>query len=85
MISADSSSSSAAEVLVFPDAQSACLAAAAWLAEVIERARRDRGHAVLGLPTGSTPKAVYAGSNATAMKHSHSPTSPRTTWMNTTQ
>ena len=35
-------------------------AAAAWLAEVIERARRDRGHAVLGLPTGSTPKAVYA-------------------------
>ena len=35
-------------------------AAAAWLAEVIERARRERGHAVLGLPTGSTPKAVYA-------------------------
>jgi glucosamine-6-phosphate deaminase len=60
MISADFSSSSAAEVLVFPDAQAACLAAAAWLAEVIERARRERGGAVLGLPTGSTPKAVYA-------------------------
>ena len=60
MTSADFSSSRAAEVLVFPDAQSACQAAAAWLAEVIERARRERGHAVLGLPTGSTPKSVYA-------------------------
>ncbi len=60
MTSADFSSSRAAEVLVFPDAQSACLAAAAWLAEVIERAQRERGRAVLGLPTGSTPKAVYA-------------------------
>jgi glucosamine-6-phosphate deaminase len=62
MSSADcsSSSSSAGEVLVFPDAAAAAGAAAAWLAEVIERARRERGHAVLGLPTGSTPKAVYA-------------------------
>jgi glucosamine-6-phosphate deaminase len=59
MRSADRSSSSGAEVLVFPDAQSAASAAAAWLAEVIERARRDRRHAVLGLPTGHTPKAVY--------------------------
>jgi glucosamine-6-phosphate deaminase len=58
MMSADSSRASA-EVLVFPDAQAACLAAAAWLAEVIERSRRERGRAVLGLPTGSTPKAVY--------------------------
>jgi glucosamine-6-phosphate deaminase len=60
MRSADRSSSSGAEVLVFPDAQAAASAAAAWLAEVINRARRDRGHAVLGLPTGQTPKAVYA-------------------------
>ena len=60
MSSADRSSPSGAEVLVFPDAQAASLAAAAWLAEVIERARRERGQAVLGLPTGSTPKAVYA-------------------------
>jgi glucosamine-6-phosphate deaminase len=60
MSAADSSSSSAAEVLVFADAEAASQAAAAWLAEVIERARRDRGHAVLGLPTGSTPRAVYA-------------------------
>ncbi len=59
MMSADSAPASA-EVLVFPDAQAACLAAAAWLAEVIERARQERGRAVLGLPTGSTPKAVYA-------------------------
>ena len=60
MRSAESSPSSGAEVLVFPDAEAASSAAAAWLAEVIERARRERGHAVLGLPTGSTPKAVYA-------------------------
>jgi glucosamine-6-phosphate deaminase len=60
MRSADRSSSSGAEVLVFPDAQSAASAAAAWLAEVIERARTARGRAVIGLPTGSTPKAVYA-------------------------
>jgi glucosamine-6-phosphate deaminase len=60
MTSSDCSSSSSAEVLVFPDAQAACQAAAAWLAEVIERARRERGRAILGLPTGSTPKAVYS-------------------------
>ena len=60
MMSADCSSSSRGEVLVFPDAGAACQAAAAWLAEVIERVRRERGHAVLGLPTGSTPTAVYA-------------------------
>ncbi len=62
MSSADcsSSSSSAGEVLVFPDAGSACEAAAAWMGEVIERARSERGQAVLGLPTGSTPKGVYA-------------------------
>jgi glucosamine-6-phosphate deaminase len=59
MSSSHRSSASGAEVLVFPDAQTAASAAAAWLAEVIERARRERGHAVLGLPTGSTPKAVY--------------------------
>jgi glucosamine-6-phosphate deaminase len=58
--SSDRSSHSGAEILVFPDAQAASLAAAGWLAEVIERARRDRGQAVLGLPTGSTPLAVYA-------------------------
>jgi glucosamine-6-phosphate deaminase len=58
--SSSSSSSSAGEVLVFPDAAAASAAAAAWLAEVIERGRRERGHAVLGLPTGTTPKAVYA-------------------------
>jgi glucosamine-6-phosphate deaminase len=60
MRSDDRSSRSGAEVLVFPDAGSASSAAAAWLAEVIERARKVRGHAVLGLATGSTPKAVYA-------------------------
>ena len=60
MSSADCSSSSAGEVLVFPDAAAASAATAAWLAEVIERRRRERGHAVLGLPTGTTPKAVYA-------------------------
>jgi glucosamine-6-phosphate deaminase len=60
MGSAESSSPSAGEVLVFPDAGAAASAAAAWLAEVIERARAERGQAVLGLPTGSTPKAVYA-------------------------
>jgi glucosamine-6-phosphate deaminase len=60
MRSADRSSSSGAEVLVFPDGHAAASAAAAWLAEVIDRARRDRGQAVLGLPTGQTPKAVYA-------------------------
>jgi glucosamine-6-phosphate deaminase len=60
MSSAGRSSLSGPEVLVFADAQAASQAAAAWLAEVIDRARRDRGHAVLGLPTGSTPRAVYA-------------------------
>jgi glucosamine-6-phosphate deaminase len=60
MTSSDCSSPTGAEVLVFPDALAAAQAAAAWLVEVIERARRSRGHAVLGLPTGSTPKAVYA-------------------------
>jgi glucosamine-6-phosphate deaminase len=60
MSSADCSPRAAGEVLVFPDAGAAAQAAAAWLAEVIERARRQRGHAVVGLPTGSTPKAVYA-------------------------
>jgi glucosamine-6-phosphate deaminase len=60
MRSSDCSSPSRAEVLVFPDALTASQAAAGWLAEVIDRARRDRGHAVLGLPTGSTPRAVYA-------------------------
>ena len=59
MSSSSRSSASGAEVLVFPDAQTASSAAAAWLAEVIERCARERGHAVLGLPTGSTPKAVY--------------------------
>ncbi len=60
MRSTDRSSSSGAEVLVFPDAGAASSAAAAWVAEVIERARQERGRAVVGLSTGSTPKPVYA-------------------------
>src|SRR5262249_15478785 len=60
MRSADRSSISGAEVVVFPDAHAASSAVAAWLAEIIERARTERGQAVVGLSTGSTPKAVYA-------------------------
>ncbi len=60
MTSVNRPSPSGPEVLVFPDAHAASRAAAAWLVEVIERARRERGLAVVGLPTGSTPMAVYA-------------------------
>ena len=60
MSSVHRTSPSGAEVLVFPDAHAASSAAAAWLAEVIERSREERGLAVVGLSTGSTPKAVYA-------------------------
>jgi glucosamine-6-phosphate deaminase len=60
MRSAHRSSYSGAHVLVFPDAQAASSAVAANLAHAIEQARASRGHAVIGLATGSTPKAVYA-------------------------
>ena len=79
-----SSPSSAGEVLVFADAQAASHAAAAWLAEVIERARSERGHAVLGLPTGSTPKGVYAELVRRYREgRFRSRTSRPTTWTNT--
>jgi glucosamine-6-phosphate deaminase len=47
-------------VAVFSEAGPACLAAVDLLIEIVERSRQDRGKAVLGLATGSTPLMVYA-------------------------
>lgn len=48
-----------ASVLIYPDADSACRAAALQITSVIRLAVQDRGKAVLGLATGSTPISVY--------------------------
>jgi len=45
---------------VFPDAEAAGLAAVERLIGMLERVRVERGRAVLGLATGSTPRTVYA-------------------------
>jgi glucosamine-6-phosphate deaminase len=47
-------------IRVASDAHSVCLGAAAAIEETIRRSLAARGHAVLGLATGTTPKAVYA-------------------------
>jgi glucosamine-6-phosphate deaminase len=47
------------EVLVFSTAEPACLAAAGSLIAAVDRAQSQRGRAVLGLATGSTPLRVY--------------------------
>jgi glucosamine-6-phosphate deaminase len=47
-------------VRILPDAHPVCLAAAAAIEETIRRSVASRGRAVLGLATGTTPKAVYA-------------------------
>lgn len=49
-----------ASVRVFDSALDACRAAADLVAETIRSAVRERGRAVLGLATGSTPIPVYA-------------------------
>ncbi|CAN5838397.1 hypothetical protein BH23PLA1_BH23PLA1_07120 [soil metagenome] len=50
-----------ASVLIFPDRESACEAAADRIAEVIRSATAGpSGRAVLGLATGSTPVPIYA-------------------------
>lgn len=49
-----------ASIRVFPDAQSACDAAAAWISSAIANAVATRGKAVAGLATGGTPVPVYA-------------------------
>ncbi len=48
------------KVLRFPDADIASLAAATLLKNAIGTAQTNRGRAVLGLATGSTPEKVYA-------------------------
>ena len=48
------------EVRVLPDATAACRLAADRIEEAIAEARSDRGRAVLGLATGTTPETVYA-------------------------
>jgi len=48
------------KVAVFPGAEAASLAAVDLLIEMLERAQLERGRAVLGLATGSTPRPVYA-------------------------
>jgi glucosamine-6-phosphate deaminase len=47
-------------VAVFPDAEPASLAATALLADALATAQIQRGRAILGLATGSTPQPVYA-------------------------
>ena len=47
------------KVAVFPDAPAASVAAADLLIETLEKARAERGQAVVGLATGSTPVMVY--------------------------
>lgn len=45
---------------IFPDAETAGKRAAERIAEVVRTATAERGKAVLGLATGSTPEKVYA-------------------------
>ncbi len=47
------------DVLVFSGSVPACAAASAQIVETIKTTQRDRGRAVLGLATGSTPVLVY--------------------------
>jgi glucosamine-6-phosphate deaminase len=47
-------------VAIFRDSAAASLAAVDLLIEALETARNERGRAVLGLATGSTPQTVYA-------------------------
>ncbi len=47
-------------VEIYPDAEAASRAAAERIVEVIRAATAERGKAVLGLATGSTPEKVYA-------------------------
>ncbi|HEV3164626.1 MAG TPA: glucosamine-6-phosphate deaminase [Isosphaeraceae bacterium] len=49
-----------ASVQVFPDALTACRAAADTIADLLQAAIVHKGHAVVGLATGATPLAVYA-------------------------
>ena len=49
----------AGAVLVFGDAESASIAAAGRIAEVVRAVVSARGQAVLGLATGGTPRATY--------------------------
>jgi len=48
------------KVLVVPDAWQASLIAVESILKVIQSAQDERGRAVLGLATGSTPETVYA-------------------------
>ncbi len=48
------------DVKLYPDPESASIAAAMLIEQVIVDARAKRGKAVLGLATGSTPRRVYA-------------------------
>ena len=48
-----------ASVLEFADDQTACRAAAYRIAETIRSNLEEKGHATLGLATGSTPEPVY--------------------------
>jgi glucosamine-6-phosphate deaminase len=47
-------------VVVWTDAESACMAAGDLIIATIHKAVAQRGRAVLGLATGSTPERVYA-------------------------
>ncbi len=47
-------------VLIWPDAERACLMAAESIARTVQEAVTARGRAVVGLATGSTPERVYA-------------------------
>jgi glucosamine-6-phosphate deaminase len=47
------------KVLIFPDSETACSAAALGIIAAIDTARAERGRAVLGLATGLTPLLVY--------------------------
>lgn len=48
-----------ASVLEFADDQTACRAAADWIAGIIRTNIAEKGQSVLGLATGSTPESVY--------------------------
>ena len=56
----DSLHRSGMSVQVYPDAESACLAACDLIIKTIRASISLRGRAVLGLATGSTPERVYA-------------------------
>ncbi|MEA2630025.1 MAG: glucosamine-6-phosphate deaminase [Chloroflexota bacterium] len=52
--------SAGASIVIFDEASTACRAAADRIAAALRSAVEARGRAVLGLATGSTPRAVYA-------------------------